>query len=130
MVYIPSWQNFQEAAEALYTKSPDNARYCVKWKSSEGKLVLKITDNTTCIKFKTNSSIFLNRFEVLNLTLMRKMQNRQPTPEPTPQPAEKKASGLHDASGVATPPAPSPVPGASAGASGGGVKKKKPKKKK
>jgi len=22
-------------------------RYCVKWKSSEGKLVLKITDNTT-----------------------------------------------------------------------------------
>ncbi|KAG9217656.1 hypothetical protein CCMSSC00406_0003655 [Pleurotus cornucopiae] len=129
MVYISVWQDFQEAAEALYTKSPNNARYCVKWKSSEGKLVLKITDNTTCIKFKTNSSIFLNRFEVLNLTLMRKMQNRQPTPEPTPLPTEKKTSGLHDASGAATPPAPSPVPGASAGASGG-VKKKKPKKKK
>ncbi|KAF7421177.1 hypothetical protein PC9H_011697 [Pleurotus ostreatus] len=127
MVYISVWQDFQEAAEALYTKSPDNARYCVKWKSSEGKLVLKITDNTTCIKFKTNSSIFLNRFEVLNLTLMRKMQNRQPTPEPTPQPTEKKASVLHDASGAATPPAPSPVPGAS---TSGGVKKKKPKKKK
>ncbi|KAF9493065.1 signal recognition particle, SRP9/SRP14 subunit [Pleurotus eryngii] len=129
MVYISVWQDFQEAAEALYTKSPNNARYCVKWKSSEGKLVLKITDNTTCIKFKTNSSIFLNRFEVLNVTLMRKMQNRQPTPEPTPPPTEKKASGFHDASGAATPPAPSPVPGASAGPSGG-VKKKKPKKKK
>lgn len=73
MVYISSWQDYQEAAEALYTKSPndvrltiigtrpcvgaddnidffvesDQTRYCVKWKSSEGKLVLKITDNTT-----------------------------------------------------------------------------------
>ena len=65
MVYIPSWQEFQEAAENLYEKSPNSVsptlspppssladartqtRYCVKWKSSEAKLVLKITDNTT-----------------------------------------------------------------------------------
>ena len=63
MVYISSWQDYQEAAEALYTKSPNDVRilptykhevliflqtrYCIKWKSSEGKLVLKITDNTT-----------------------------------------------------------------------------------
>ena len=68
MVYIHSWQEFQDAAEALYSKSPNNVclyqfqtidfltwfqssilqtRYCVKFRSSEGKLVLKITDNTT-----------------------------------------------------------------------------------
>ncbi len=91
MVYISSWQEYQEAAEALYTKSPNKVRacfvfvrcardrstdilvcylfcahvlflcctcprpllpvvqtrYCVKWKASEGKLVLKITDDTT-----------------------------------------------------------------------------------
>jgi hypothetical protein len=62
-VYIHSWQEFQDAAEALYTKSPDKvrsvtkcnklvvkhvqARYCVKWKSSEGRLILKVTDNTS-----------------------------------------------------------------------------------
>ncbi|KAG1816822.1 signal recognition particle, SRP9/SRP14 subunit, partial [Suillus subaureus] len=80
MVYIASWQEYQEAAENLYTKSPNKARYCVKWRSSEGKLVLKITDDTTCIKFKTYSSIFLNRFEALNLSLMQKMQNKRPTP--------------------------------------------------
>ncbi|KAF8963289.1 signal recognition particle, SRP9/SRP14 subunit, partial [Flammula alnicola] len=77
MVYIHSWQGFQDAAESLYAKSPNNTRYCVKWKSSEGKLVLKITDDTTCLKFKTNSSIFLNRFESLNLSLMQKMQNQK-----------------------------------------------------
>lgn len=64
MVYISSWQDFQEAAEGLYEKSPNNvsdhvlavlfranhqvqARYSVKWRGSEGKLVLKITDDTT-----------------------------------------------------------------------------------
>jgi len=65
MVYIASWQEYQEAAENLYAKSPNRVnldfycrfiilnhcapqtRYCVKWRSSEGKLVLKITDDTT-----------------------------------------------------------------------------------
>ncbi|TFK32951.1 signal recognition particle, SRP9/SRP14 subunit, partial [Crucibulum laeve] len=86
MVYIHSWQEYQDAAEALYSKSPNDARYVVKWKASEGKLVLKITDNTTCIKFKTYSSIFLNRFEALNLSLMQKMQNRHREELPVPAP--------------------------------------------
>ncbi|KDQ54678.1 hypothetical protein JAAARDRAFT_104259, partial [Jaapia argillacea MUCL 33604] len=80
MVYISDWHEFQEAAEGLYTKSPKTTRYCVKWRAIGGKLVLKITDNTTCIKFKTHSSVFLNRFEALNLSLMQKMQNRRPEP--------------------------------------------------
>jgi hypothetical protein len=71
MVYISSWQQYQEAAENLYASSPrkvrvrrisphrhdaneqlvtdywEKTRYSVKWKSSEGKLVLKITDDVT-----------------------------------------------------------------------------------
>lgn len=67
MVYISSWQQYQDAAENLYASSPRKVcarvhvnanankfgltcwetRYSVKWKSSEGKLVLKITDNVT-----------------------------------------------------------------------------------
>ncbi|KAI6117170.1 signal recognition particle SRP9 SRP14 subunit [Pisolithus croceorrhizus] len=126
MVYIASWQEFQEAAESLYAKSPNKTRYCVKWRSSEGKLVLKITDDTTCIKFKTYSSIFLNRFESLNLSLMQKMQNRRP--EPTPSPATLKAP-QHDGDST-KPRATSPIPPQPAGPASGGVKKKKPKKKK
>lgn len=33
-------------------------RYCIKWKSSEGKLVLKITDNTTVRFQQHGSSLF------------------------------------------------------------------------
>ncbi|KAF8646219.1 hypothetical protein AX16_007360 [Volvariella volvacea WC 439] len=132
MVYIHSWQAYQDAAEALYEKSPDKARYCVKWKSSEGKLVLKITDDTTCIKFKTYSSIFLNRFEALNLSLMQKMTNKRQLPPavssgPASQPTPTEEAPASQAS---APTASAVTPSASA-PSGGGVKKKgKGKKKK
>ncbi|KIM53347.1 hypothetical protein SCLCIDRAFT_139178 [Scleroderma citrinum Foug A] len=126
MVYIASWQEYQEAAENLYAKSPNKARYCVKWRSSEGKLVLKITDDTTCIKFKTFSSIFLNRFEALNLSLMQKMQNRRPELTTTMLTGSQLEAG-----GETGKPRPaSPMLAQQAGPSTGGVKKKKPKKKK
>ncbi|KAG7442080.1 signal recognition particle, SRP9/SRP14 subunit [Guyanagaster necrorhizus] len=131
MVYIQSWQEYQDAAEALYAKSPVNTRYCVKWKASEGKLVLKITDNTSCIKFKTYSSIFLNRFETLNLSLMEKMQNRRTVVESTPTQLSSYVGEKVSHAETAAAPAISPsgaIPTPSA--SGGGVKKKKPKKRK
>lgn len=88
-------------------------------------MVLKITDNTTCLKFKTYSSVFLNRFEALNLSLMQKMQNHRPMQLPggvaKPEHAELASQE------VASPAA---VPGTAGPAGGGGVKKKKPKKKK
>ncbi|EIW74825.1 signal recognition particle SRP9 SRP14 subunit [Coniophora puteana RWD-64-598 SS2] len=131
MVYIASWQEFQEAAEDLYTKAPNTTRYCVKFRSSEGKLVLKITDNTKCIKFKTYSSIFLNRFEALNLSLMQKMQNKRAPPPPTLAAAASASDAIAKDTALDTPRAttPSVVPTPSGPASGG-VKKKKPKKKK
>ncbi|KXN85927.1 Signal recognition particle 9 kDa protein [Leucoagaricus sp. SymC.cos] len=125
MVYIHSWQEFQDAAEALYVKSPNKARYVVKWKSAEGKLVLKITDDTTCIKFKTFSSIFLNRFETLNLCLIQKMQNRRKEEQPKST-AEQPAPAVESA----TEPAASAANIQSAPTASGVTKKKKPKKKK
>ncbi|KAJ4464728.1 signal recognition particle SRP9/SRP14 subunit [Lentinula lateritia] len=124
MVYINSWQEYQDAAEALYKKSPFKTRYCVKWKSSEGKLVLKITDNVSCIKFKTYSSIYLNRFEALNISLMEKMQNRRVV-QPDPPPSE-----LADPPARNSPGPTSSVTTAASGPTSGGVKKKKAKKKK
>lgn len=167
MVYIASWQQFQEAAENLYEKSPNSVsfipalpssvvlindrtqtRYCIKWKSSEAMLVLKVTDNTTvsplpslfafslrgenesnvslaiqCLKFKTYSSAYLNRFEALNLTLMRKMQNRKrPDPSTSSIPVPVDPGTSSKAQGESSLPT-QPV-------QGGGIKKKKAKKKK
>lgn len=100
--------------------------------------MLKITDNTTvrsqllqvrrelidpqCLKFKTYSSIFLNRFEALNLALMQKMQNKQ---RPTSLPAASTSTP-----GAIAPEGIEPAVASPAVQGGGGVKKKKPKKKK
>ncbi|KAN0134306.1 Signal recognition particle, SRP9/SRP14 subunit [Lactarius tabidus] len=127
MVYINSWQEYQEAAENLYTSSPRKTRYSVKWKSSEGKLVLKITDDVKCLKFKTHSSIFLGRFEALNRSLIQKMTNS--TPKPT-----SPALSANPSQAITASPAiqgshlsETPVP---ALAPSGGVKKKKGGKRK
>ncbi|TRM58257.1 signal recognition particle, SRP9/SRP14 subunit [Schizophyllum amplum] len=138
MVYIHAWQDYQDAAEALYAKSP-NARYVVKYKHNEGQLVLKITDDKTCLKFKTHSSVFLNRFEALNLSLMRKMQNVKPPSVPTPSTAAGAPSTAAAVAKSSIEPTqdvemreatPAPVQVTSGAAGGGGVKKKKGKKKK
>jgi len=124
MVYINSWQQYQEAAENLYANSPTKARYSIKWRSSEGKLVLKITDDVTCLKFKTHSSIFLGRFEALNRSLIQKMVNTRPPPTAALQAAPATVSTPQPQ--AATGSKSSSTPAAS---TGGGVKKKKGKKK-
>ncbi|KAH8823999.1 signal recognition particle, SRP9/SRP14 subunit [Flagelloscypha sp. PMI_526] len=124
MVYVQSWQDYQDAAEALYAKSPNTTRYCVKWNGVDGKLVLKITNNDQCIKFKTYSSVFLNRFESLNLSLIQKMQNQKPKPA---APEKKQTEGTSSAEPSKAAP---PLPVTAGGAAAGGVKKKKGKKKK
>ncbi|KAH9996011.1 hypothetical protein BJV77DRAFT_1091024 [Russula vinacea] len=142
MVYINSWQKYQEAAENCTPTHLESAppglsrpgeradkrpwanglgktRYSVKWRSSEGKLVLKITDDVTCLKFKTHSSIFLGRFEALNRSLIQKMMNSRPAP----------AAAEQVAPATPQPQATSKLPSTSAVSTGGGVKKKKGKKK-
>jgi len=121
MVYINSWQKYQEAAENLYASSPRKTRYGVKWRSSEGKLVLKITDDVTCLKFKTHSSIFLGRFEALNRSLIQKMTNSRPPPAEPVASATLSAPQPQVTTTSPTPRGPT--------ASTGGVKKKKGKKK-
>jgi len=119
----------------------------VKWKSSEGKLVLKITDDVTvrfkkisfsfqacslaqnqCLKFKTHSSIFLGRFEALNRSLIQKMTNSPLKPTstaPSAQPSQAiAASPVMQGSNLSETPVPASAP------SGGGVKKKKGGKRK
>jgi len=132
MVYISLWQDFQEAAEELYSKEPVKTRYSVKWKANIGTLILKITDDTTCVKYKTRSSIILNRFEALNLSLMRKMQNRKApvaiiipeiAPGSGPNASAQPVDGLPGTT-VAS------VAAAAGVAASSGVKKKKGKKKK
>ncbi|RSH95022.1 hypothetical protein EHS25_000107 [Saitozyma podzolica] len=78
MVYIKTWTDFETAASDLYAKSPNKVRYGVKFRPSTGLLVLKVTDDTTCLMYKSFSSIILNRFESLNLRLLSQIANTKP----------------------------------------------------
>ncbi|KAG6831372.1 hypothetical protein H0H87_005302 [Tephrocybe sp. NHM501043] len=81
-----------------------------------------------CLKFKTYSSIFLNRFEALNLSLMQKMANKRLETPQTLAPPELSTTEGARASPI--PEVASTITPSPAVAGGGVAKKKKPKKKK
>eukprot|EP01024_Parvocaulis_polyphysoides_P007817 TRINITY_DN12302_c0_g1_i1.p5 TRINITY_DN12302_c0_g1~~TRINITY_DN12302_c0_g1_i1.p5 ORF type:complete len:105 (+),score=12.98 TRINITY_DN12302_c0_g1_i1:74-388(+) len=66
MVYIKSWDDFYSQAEVLFRQNPVQTRYMVKYRHCDGKLVLKVTDNTTVLQFKTDQQSDLYRLEKLN----------------------------------------------------------------
>jgi hypothetical protein len=44
-MYIEDWDSFYVQAEELWRKDPIKTRYCIKYRHTEGKLVLKVTDD-------------------------------------------------------------------------------------
>lgn len=65
MVFVKNWEDFETAAEGMYTRSPDSSRFSMKYAHHKGEIILKLTDNNkvTCL-----SKMFPS-FE--NLTLCR-----------------------------------------------------------
>ncbi|KAG8094272.1 hypothetical protein GUJ93_ZPchr0012g18848 [Zizania palustris] len=66
MVYFESWDEFVTKSVELFRTHPDTTRYVVKYRHSEGKLVLKVTDNHECFKFKTDQAQDAKKMEKLN----------------------------------------------------------------
>ncbi|KAI8081937.1 signal recognition particle SRP9 SRP14 subunit [Gilbertella persicaria] len=78
-MYITNWEEFQKAAEDIYTASPEQTRYVHTFHRSDGDLVLKVTDDRTNVKYKTNQMTDLKKFIHLNNELMLKMMNKEKT---------------------------------------------------
>ncbi|PIN15914.1 Signal recognition particle, subunit Srp9 [Handroanthus impetiginosus] len=66
MVYIASWDDFLEKSVQLFRSDPEKTRYVMKYRHSDGKLVLKVTDDKECIKFKTDQAQDAKKMEKLN----------------------------------------------------------------
>ncbi|GAV69950.1 SRP9-21 domain-containing protein [Cephalotus follicularis] len=66
MVYITSWDEFVDRSVQLFRADPDSSRYVMKYRHSDGKLVLKVTDNKECLKFKTDQAQDAKKMEKLN----------------------------------------------------------------
>ncbi|KAK7373562.1 hypothetical protein VNO80_06977 [Phaseolus coccineus] len=66
MVYITEWDKFVEQTIELFRADPDSTRYVMKYRHCDGKLVLKVTDNRQCLKYKTDQAQEAKKMEKLN----------------------------------------------------------------
>ncbi|KAJ2161305.1 Signal recognition particle protein [Coemansia sp. RSA 552] len=53
MVYYSNWEAFEKAATEVFANAPGKARYTVKYRNCDAALVLKITDDATCVQMRT-----------------------------------------------------------------------------
>ncbi|EKX50823.1 hypothetical protein GUITHDRAFT_85224 [Guillardia theta CCMP2712] len=77
MVYINNWDDFMQAAQELLIKSPDKTRYLIKYRHVDAQLVLKVTDDVVCIKYKTDQSLDVKKMERLNNLFLRLMPSQK-----------------------------------------------------
>lgn len=68
---MTSWKVFFEAAQKLYNENPNKTRYVMKYRHCDGKLVLKVTDDQTCLKYKASPAQVLKKIEKLNNLFLR-----------------------------------------------------------
>ncbi|XP_058737186.1 signal recognition particle 9 kDa protein-like [Vicia villosa] len=66
MVYITSWDDFLERSVQLFRADPESTRYVIKYRHCDGKLVLKVTDDRQCLKYKTDQAQEAKKMEKLN----------------------------------------------------------------
>mmetsp|Transcript_19219 Transcript_19219/g.41534 ORF Transcript_19219/g.41534 Transcript_19219/m.41534 type:complete len:119 (-) Transcript_19219:659-1015(-) len=62
-MYIEDFEAFMQQAEEVYRARPLETRYCIKYRHCDGKLVLKVTDDRTCLQFKTDQQQDLKKLE-------------------------------------------------------------------
>ncbi|KAI9119394.1 hypothetical protein K1719_010069 [Acacia pycnantha] len=66
MAYLTSWDEFVERSVQLFRADPHSARYVMKYRHCDGKLVLKVSDNRECLKYKTDQAQEAKKMEKLN----------------------------------------------------------------
>ncbi|XP_065861020.1 signal recognition particle 9 kDa protein [Euphorbia lathyris] len=66
MGYVDTWDEFVERSVQMFRTDPDSTRYVMKYRHCDGMLVLKVTDNKECLKFKTDQAQDAKKMEKLN----------------------------------------------------------------
>ncbi|CAL9188698.1 unnamed protein product [Musa hybrid cultivar] len=100
MVYIASWDEFVERSVQLFRADPHSSRYAMKYRHCDGKLILNVTDNRECLKFRTDQAQNARKMEKLNNIFFTLMVSGPDTDiseasgkEQAEQPASKKGRG-------------------------------------
>ncbi|CAK0909895.1 unnamed protein product [Prorocentrum cordatum] len=53
MVYLEDFEEFQAASQSLFASDPLKTRYLITYKHSTHRVVLKVTNDIVCLKYKT-----------------------------------------------------------------------------
>lgn len=77
MPYLSSWDEFAKAAELLYLEAPEKCRYTMKYRHTDGKLVVKVTDNQVCLMYLAEKAQDVKKVEKLSTQLMRHMASKE-----------------------------------------------------
>ncbi|XP_054714083.1 signal recognition particle 9 kDa protein-like [Uloborus diversus] len=77
MPYCASWEEFAKGAERLYIMDPMKVRYTMKYNHNKGKLVIKITDDVSCVMYMAEHTQDVKKVEKLTSQLMRHMASKE-----------------------------------------------------
>ncbi|KAA8497122.1 Signal recognition particle 9 kDa protein [Porphyridium purpureum] len=78
MVEVKNWDEFFEQTKELMRQNPSRTRYSIKYKTKPGAaLVIKITDNSTVLKFTTSERSDLKRIEELTGWMLAAMTEQE-----------------------------------------------------
>ncbi|CAN8073582.1 unnamed protein product [Agarophyton chilense] len=70
MVFITQWDEFAVSSERLCLASPLKTRFSFKYRAQDGVFVVKVTDDRTCLQYKSNQKSDLRKMETLNMRLL------------------------------------------------------------
>ena len=77
MVNFKTFDEFFSQAQALYKRDPTNTRYTFKFRPKDQRLVLKVTDDRVCLKFKTDQQSDVKSLEKISSWFFAQTTGRQ-----------------------------------------------------
>ena len=81
--YIASWDDFLDKSTKLFLEAPSRTRYSIKYRHTDCQMVLKVTDDVTCLKFGTDQANCMARVGKLSKLFVRLMASTDLASEPT-----------------------------------------------
>ena len=76
-MWIEDFADFASRSLALYRAAPARTRYVTKYRHTDGVLEVKVTDNDTCLKYRTRNAADAVKVEKLNFAFLQLMSSEQ-----------------------------------------------------
>lgn len=66
MVYFKTFDEFFAASKELYGRNPAKTRFSFKFRQRDQKLVLKVTDDRVCLKYRTDQQADVKKLDKIS----------------------------------------------------------------